>query len=69
MKQRKVIRLSAIVGANSLDGKLPVSKATIWRWVRQGRFPKPFKLGDRVTVWDMDEVENFISKQSGRGDA
>ena len=50
MEQRKVIRLSALVGAKNLHGKLPVSKATIWRWVRAGRFPKPFKLGERVTV-------------------
>jgi len=32
--------------------------------VREGRFPKPFKLGASVTVWDADEVEAFISKQA-----
>jgi predicted DNA-binding transcriptional regulator AlpA len=62
MEQRKVIRLSELVGSKNLNGKLPVSKATIWRWVRSGRFPKPFKLSERVTVWDAKEVDNFIEK-------
>ena len=44
---------------------LPVSPATIWRWVREGKFPKPFKLGDSVTVWDATEVEAFIAQRAG----
>jgi predicted DNA-binding transcriptional regulator AlpA len=45
-------------------GKLPVSSATIWRWVREGKFPKPFKLSDSVTVWDEDEIDAFIAKRA-----
>jgi predicted DNA-binding transcriptional regulator AlpA len=32
--------------------------------VREGKFPKPFKLGDSVTVWDAAAVEEFIVKRS-----
>lgn len=42
---------------------LPVSQATIWRWVREKRFPAPFKLGEGTTVWDADLVERFIAAQ------
>ncbi|MDY7576008.1 helix-turn-helix transcriptional regulator [Actimicrobium sp. CCI2.3] len=45
---------------------LPVSPATIWRWVREDKFPKPFKLGDSVTVWNAAEVEAFIVQRGGR---
>ena len=45
-------------------GILPVSPATIWRWVREDKFPKPFKLGESVTVWDAAEVEAFIARRS-----
>jgi predicted DNA-binding transcriptional regulator AlpA len=31
--------------------------------VADGKFPKPIKLGERVTVWDMDEIDEFIAKQ------
>jgi len=45
-------------------GRLPVSPATIWRWVREGKFPAPFKLSASVTVWDLDLVDAFIAQQA-----
>lgn len=49
------------------QGKLPVSPATIWRWVREGRFPAPFKLGNNVTVWDEDVIDQFLAAQAMEG--
>jgi len=66
MEQRKVIRLGELASTKNKAGKLPVSPATVWRWVRYGEFPKPFKLGERVTVWDLEEIEEFMSKKSNR---
>jgi prophage regulatory protein len=63
MSQR-VIRIAELASTKNKPGKLPISPTTVWRWVREGRFPKPFKLSDRVTVWDADEVECFIQRQS-----
>lgn len=45
-------------------GILPVSPATIWRWVREGKFPQPFKLGASVTVWNASDIESFIANRS-----
>lgn len=64
MSQR-VIRIAELATTKDKPGKLPVSPTTVWRWVREGRFPKPFKLGDSVTVWNLDQVEAFIDHQSG----
>lgn len=57
---QQVIRISELASTPTKLGKLPVSPATIWRWVREGKFPKPFKLGESVTVWDAAEVDAFI---------
>lgn len=64
MSQR-VIRIADLATTKGKPGKLPVSPATVWRWVREGKFPKPFKLGESVTVWDAAEVEAFITKRAG----
>ena len=64
MSQR-VIRVADIATTKERKGMLPVSPATIWRWVREGKFPKPFKLGESVTVWDAEVVENFIAQRAG----
>ncbi len=41
-------------------GLLPVSRATLWRWIRDGKFPQPFKLGENCTVWDASEVDAWL---------
>ncbi len=64
MSQR-IIRVSGIATTPKNKGMLPVSPATIWRWVREGKFPMPYKLGDAVTVWDLAEVEAFIAHRAG----
>ena len=42
-----------------------IGKSTVWAWVKEGKFPKPVKLSDRVTVWRESEVQTFISKAGG----
>jgi len=32
------------------------SAATIWRRVKKGTLPKPIKLGERVTAWNVGEL-------------
>lgn len=63
MSQR-VVRIAEIATTKARQGMLPVSPATIWRWVREGKFPKPFKLGSSVTVWDAADVEAFITQRA-----
>lgn len=61
MSQR-LIRISELASTKGKRGKLPVSPATIWRWVRDGQFPKPFKLGKSTTVWDQSLVDEFLAQ-------
>mgnify|MGYP005872227387 FL=1 len=38
----------------------PVSPATWWRGVKNGRFPQPVKLTERTTAWRVEEVEALL---------
>jgi prophage regulatory protein len=62
----QVIRINELASTQNRRGKLPVSPATVWRWVRGGQFPKPFKLGNRVTVWNLAEVDAFIEQGAAK---
>lgn len=43
---------------------LPFSPATFWRRVREGKFPKPTKLGGaRITAWKVGDVRAWINQQ------
>jgi len=43
-------------------GPIPVSKSTWWQGIRDGRFPKPLKLGKRVTVWRAEDIHRLIEQ-------
>ena len=64
---QRVIRIKDLARGKNNHGKLPVSPATIWRWVGSDKFPKPFKLGANVTVWDADEVDAWLAQQAAGG--
>lgn len=39
---------------------IPVSRSTLWRMVRQGRFPKPVKISQNKVLWRVADVKNWI---------
>lgn len=51
------VRIKAILAPR---GPIPVSKSTWWAGVKDGRFPKPLKLGKRVTVWRAEDIQALI---------
>lgn len=44
-------------------GLLPVSRATLWRWIKDGKFPQPFKLGENCTCWDASEIDAWLASR------
>ena len=42
---------------------LPFSAPTLWRKVKDGSFPKPYKLGVRITAWKVGDVRAWITAQ------
>jgi predicted DNA-binding transcriptional regulator AlpA len=41
------------------------SAATVWRRVHDGRIPKPRKLSDRVTAWNVGELRKALHALRG----
>jgi prophage regulatory protein len=39
---------------------LPFSAPTLWRKVKAGTFPKPTKLSERVTAWNVGAVRAWL---------
>lgn len=44
--------------------RVPVAKSTLWLWVREGRFPRPIKLGEMTTAWRATSVSEWIEAQA-----
>lgn len=45
------------LSVDQVASRFGVSKDTIWRWRREGDFPKPVKLGGRTTRWRLSDIE------------
>jgi len=39
---------------------IPVKKSCWWDGVKSGRFPKPVKLGPRVTAWRVEDIRALV---------
>lgn len=63
---RRFIRINELASTPGRPGMLPVSVPTIWRWVKEDRFPAPIQLGPGVTAFDLEQVEAFLR---GRAEA
>ncbi len=63
------LRLKQIIGDLKVDPPIPpiipISKSSVWAFVREGRFPQPIKLSPRVTVWRVEDIRKFI-EEDGR---
>lgn len=43
----------------------PFSHSTLWRHVKDGRFPKPIKLSPRVTAWRAQDIQAHLDHLEG----
>ena len=59
------LRLPQIIGDPKAEPPvpliIPVKKSCWWEGVKSGRFPKPVKLGPRVTAWRVEDIRALIA--------
>jgi predicted DNA-binding transcriptional regulator AlpA len=53
------VRLPSILAPN---GPIPVSKSSWWQGIKDGRYPKPVKLGPRITAWRVEDIRALINE-------
>lgn len=39
-----------------VPGMIPVTRSTLWRWIRKGTFPAPHRLVTKPRLWLASEV-------------
>ncbi len=50
LRQKEVLKL------------VPISAATLWRWVKAGTFPEPLKLGPKTTAWRELDIMGWLER-------
>ncbi len=57
LPERGYVRQSQLI-----PGIFPFSSATLWRKVKAGAFPRPVKLGPRITAWRVEDIRSLIER-------
>ena len=61
-----LLRLKHIIGDEKADPPIkpiiPISKTAWWKGVAEGKYPKPIKISEKVTVWRSDQIEALIKQ-------
>ena len=42
---------------------LKIKKSTVMQWVKDGKFPPPIKLDDRILLWSLFVIEDWVGQQ------
>jgi prophage regulatory protein len=53
----KLLRISDV------SERLRISKSTIYKWVKDGRFPEPIILGDGASRWVEGEINEWLENR------
>lgn len=60
----KILRLSGVLAV------VGVKKTTIYKWIREKRFPAPVRLGENSVGWRECDVQAWIdARESARAEA
>ena len=52
----RFVTMRDVIGDGVKPGRYPISRATLWRLIGQGRFPQPVKIGG-TTAWRLSDLE------------
>ena len=54
-------RVTRLIRLPEVRHRVGLGRSTIYRWMAEGKFPKPVQLGGYAVAWAEDEVEAWIS--------
>lgn len=57
------LRIKQIIGdkKSGIPPIIPVCSSTWWCGVKAGRYPKPHKIGIRITAWRVEDIRKLIA--------
>lgn len=70
LPQTGYLRLKQILGNKKSNPPtqpiIPIGKTSWWEGIKAGKFPKPIKLGPRITVWRVEDIRALFEKYSAQ---
>lgn len=56
--------LERLIGRKEVLILIGISNATLWRWIKAGRFPAPLKIGKKKVAWRSSVLAAWIAQRT-----
>ena len=63
-KPEKPLRLLRL---QEVKMRVGLGRSTIYRWISEGNFPKPVKLGVQSVAWRENDIDYWVSSRTSAG--
>lgn len=59
-------RVTRLIRLPEVQHRVGLGRSTIYRWMSEGKFPRPVQLGDYAVAWAENEIADWIADRVGR---
>ena len=56
-------RPTRLIRIKEVQHRVGLGRSTIYRWMADGRFPKPVQLGRHSVAWEDGDIEKWIASK------
>lgn len=56
-------RVTRLIRLKEVQHRVGLGRSTIYRWMAEGKFPRPVQLGGYAVAWAEDEIEIWIARK------
>ena len=63
-----VERLERLITSRQITEETGISRATIYRLLQNGAFPKPIRIGPRATRWLASDIKAWLVERKAASD-
>ena len=64
---QEVLKPQKILRPKQVCELLGIPKSTLYPWIRDGEFPKPFNMGKRAVGWTEETINNWVLAKQAKG--
>ena len=56
-------RVTRLIRLKEVQHRVGLGRSTIYRWMAEGKFPKPVQLGGYAVAWAEADIDKWISSR------
>lgn len=59
-------RVTRLIRLKEVQYRVGLGRSTIYRWMAEGKFPKPIQLGGYTVAWAQEDIDAWICNREHR---